>query len=60
MPIITVFLNPLVSWIWIGLAVTVFGTLLALVPTLQLSRVAVPSLSSESAALEGHVPAGGD
>ena len=34
MPIIKAFLNPLVMWIWVGLAVTVFGTLLALVPSL--------------------------
>jgi cytochrome c-type biogenesis protein CcmF len=31
-PIIKAFLNPLVGWIWAGLMVLVFGTLLALVP----------------------------
>ena len=31
-PIIKAHLNPMVSWIWIGLVVMVFGTLLALVP----------------------------
>ncbi len=31
-PIIKVHLNPMVSWIWIGLVVMVIGTLLALVP----------------------------
>jgi cytochrome c-type biogenesis protein CcmF len=34
-PIIKAFLNPLVGWIWVGLAVIVFGTLVALVPSLN-------------------------
>jgi cytochrome c-type biogenesis protein CcmF len=34
-PIIKAFLNPLVGWIWAGLAVLVFGTLIALVPSLS-------------------------
>jgi cytochrome c-type biogenesis protein CcmF len=34
-PIIKAILNPLVGWIWAGLAVLVFGTLLALVPSLS-------------------------
>jgi len=34
-PIIKAFLNPLVGWIWAGLVVLVFGTLLALVPSLK-------------------------
>jgi cytochrome c-type biogenesis protein CcmF len=33
-PIIKAFLNPLVGWIWFGLAVIVFGTFVALVPSL--------------------------
>ncbi len=33
-PIIKVFLNPLINWIWIGVGIVVFGTLLALVPNL--------------------------
>jgi cytochrome c-type biogenesis protein CcmF len=32
-PIIKAFLNPLVGWIWAGLVVLVFGTLLALAPS---------------------------
>ncbi len=32
-PIIKAFLNPLVGWIWAGLVVLVFGTLIALVPS---------------------------
>jgi cytochrome c-type biogenesis protein CcmF len=33
-PIIKVFLNPLVAWIWIGVMIVVWGTLLALTPNL--------------------------
>ena len=33
-PIIKVFLNPLVNWIWIGVIITIVGTLIALVPPL--------------------------
>src|SRR6185312_7151116 len=32
-PIIKAFLNPLVGWIWAGLVVIVFGTLVAIVPS---------------------------
>jgi cytochrome c-type biogenesis protein CcmF len=34
-PIIKAIINPLVGWIWAGLAVVVFGTLIALVPSLN-------------------------
>jgi cytochrome c-type biogenesis protein CcmF len=33
-PIIKVFLNPLMNWIWIGVLIVVGGTFLALVPNL--------------------------
>jgi cytochrome c-type biogenesis protein CcmF len=33
-PIIKVFLNPLMNWIWIGVAIVVMGTLVALVPNM--------------------------
>jgi cytochrome c-type biogenesis protein CcmF len=39
-PIIKAFLNPLVSWIWAGLVIIVFGTLVALVPSLSPSTAA--------------------
>ncbi len=46
-PIIRVFLNPLVAWIWIGVAIIVFGTAVALVPNLSAavaaSRARVPA-----------------
>jgi cytochrome c-type biogenesis protein CcmF len=55
LPIIKAFLNPLVSWIWIGLAIMVFGTLVALCPSLNPSRASVtvvkPSPVSEAAAI---------
>jgi cytochrome c-type biogenesis protein CcmF len=41
LPMIKAFLNPLVSWIWIGLAIIVGGTLVAMVPSATPSRVAV-------------------
>jgi cytochrome c-type biogenesis protein CcmF len=45
-PIIRVVLNPLVAWIWIGVAIIVFGTAVALVPNLSAAlaagRVRVP------------------
>jgi cytochrome c-type biogenesis protein CcmF len=34
MPIIKVFLNPLIKWIWIGVVIVVLGTFIALVPNL--------------------------
>ncbi|MGA3135887.1 MAG: cytochrome c-type biogenesis CcmF C-terminal domain-containing protein [Terracidiphilus sp.] len=40
-PIIKAFLNPLVGWIWAGLAVLVFGTLVALVPSLSPATAAL-------------------
>ena len=44
-PTIKVFLNPLVNWIWIGVGIVIFGTAIALVPSLQAAsqRVAAPA-----------------
>ncbi len=48
-PIIKVFLNPLVNWIWIGVAIVIFGTMIALVPPLlpvqRRVEVAIPVLA---------------
>jgi cytochrome c-type biogenesis protein CcmF len=41
-PIIKVFLNPLMNWIWIGVLVVIAGTLVALVPNLTRSAVRAP------------------
>ena len=40
-PIIKAILNPLVGWIWAGLVVLVFGTLIALVPSLTPSTASL-------------------
>jgi cytochrome c-type biogenesis protein CcmF len=40
-PIIKVFINPLMNWIWIGVLIVVMGTFLALVP--NLTRVPAPA-----------------
>jgi cytochrome c-type biogenesis protein CcmF len=42
-PIIKVFLNPLVAWIWIGVVIVVLGTFVALMP-----NMAPPSSSTRS------------
>ncbi len=44
-PIIKIILNPLVNWIWIGVGIIIFGTLIALMPPLQpvSRRVEVPA-----------------
>ena len=46
-PIIKVFINPLMNWIWIGVLIVVMGTFLALVPNMTRvpaqARVTVPS-----------------
>ncbi|MBI3478132.1 MAG: heme lyase CcmF/NrfE family subunit [Acidobacteria bacterium] len=41
-PIIKAHVNPMVPWIWTGLIVMVFGTILALVPNASTVRVAAP------------------
>jgi cytochrome c-type biogenesis protein CcmF len=50
-PIIKVFLNPLIAWIWIGVLIVVAGTLFALVPNAAPRRreavAAVPALVAE-------------
>ncbi len=57
-PIIKVFLNPLVNWIWIGVGIVIFGTIIALVPSLKpgerraeaaaVAGVGVPGLAPET------------
>jgi cytochrome c-type biogenesis protein CcmF len=58
-PIIKAILNPLVSWIWIGLVVMVVGTFIALVPSIS---PATATLRVPSARLVPTQPAlkGGD
>jgi cytochrome c-type biogenesis protein CcmF len=56
-PIIKAFLNPLVGWIWLGVAVIAFGTVIALVPNLSPAtaalRVPVAQVVSAEPALKG-------
>jgi len=58
-PIIKAFLNPLVGWIWAGLVILVFGTLIALVPALTPAtaslRVPARTAPSEPALRGGHL-----
>jgi cytochrome c-type biogenesis protein CcmF len=50
-PIIKVFLNPLVAWIWIGVVVVITGTLVALVP--NLTTVLSPARGRQPATAPG-------
>jgi cytochrome c-type biogenesis protein CcmF len=54
-PIIKVFLNPLIAWIWIGVTIVVAGTFIALVPNLVRTPVRLrqgdPILVPSAAAL---------
>ena len=60
-PIIKAHINPLVAWIWAGVLVMVFGTLIGLTPSAAAVRVthAVPALAQEPATA-GATVAGGD
>jgi cytochrome c-type biogenesis protein CcmF len=55
LPIIKVFLNPLVAWIWIGVFVVILGTTTALTPNLQtaLAAARVKSAIPQDAAIAG-------
>jgi cytochrome c-type biogenesis protein CcmF len=46
-PIIKVFLNPLVNWIWIGVGFVIFGTAIALVPPLKPATRRAEALEAE-------------
>jgi len=58
-PIVKAFLNPLVGWIWFGLAVIVFGTLVALVPGVSSASTAALKAQAERPVAEA-VLKGGD
>jgi cytochrome c-type biogenesis protein CcmF len=55
LPIIKVFLNPLVAWIWIGVFVVILGTATALTPNLQtaLAAARVKTTIPQDAAIAG-------
>ncbi len=52
-PIIKVFLNPLMNWIWIGVGIVVMGTLVALVP--NMTRTAARARAEMEAPVEAEV-----
>jgi cytochrome c-type biogenesis protein CcmF len=51
-PIIKVFLNPLVNWIWIGVGVVILGSIIALIPPLKpaIRRVEFATRTAQSLA----------
>jgi cytochrome c-type biogenesis protein CcmF len=51
-PIIKAFLNPLVSWIWAGVVLIVFGTFVALVPSLTPATAALRVPATRTAPAE--------
>ncbi len=57
-PIVKAFLNPLVGWIWFGLAIIVLGTFVALVPSLSPATAA--SRAPAAPRMAEHALKGGD
>jgi cytochrome c-type biogenesis protein CcmF len=51
-PIIKAFINPLVSWVWIGVFIVILGTGLALVPNAAAIRAVAPAAVTVGAADE--------
>ncbi|HWG21236.1 MAG TPA: cytochrome c-type biogenesis CcmF C-terminal domain-containing protein [Terracidiphilus sp.] len=58
LPIIKAFLNPLVSWIWAGVVLIVFGTLIALVPSLSPSTASLRVPAARAAPAEPAIHGG--
>jgi cytochrome c-type biogenesis protein CcmF len=58
LPIIKVFLNPLVAWIWIGVFVVILGTVTALAPNLK--SVLAPSRAKVSIPQDAAIAGSGD
>jgi len=62
-PIIKAHVNPLVMWIWVGVVVVGFGTVLTLIPNMKLRRVHVTQQQreeAEAAVKRDAVEVGGD
>jgi cytochrome c-type biogenesis protein CcmF len=51
-PIIRAHLNPLVMWIWVGVYIVIFGTLVALVPNAAAVALRQPAQAPAAAAVE--------
>jgi len=58
-PIIRAHLNPLVVWVWAGVYIVVFGTLVALVPNLQVAAVKARATAAELATVAAGSREGG-
>ncbi len=59
-PIIRAHLNPLVVWVWAGVYIVVFGTLVALVPNLQVAAVKARAAAAPELATAAAGPRTGD
>ncbi len=59
-PIIKVFLNPLVAWIWIGVIIVILGTFVALVPNMSATLLRVAAVWPVDASPEMAMSKGGD
>lgn len=57
-PIVKAFLNPLVSWIWVGLLTIVFGTFVALVPSITPSTASLRVPATRAVPAEPAIPGG--
>jgi cytochrome c-type biogenesis protein CcmF len=53
-PIIKAFINPLVSWVWVGVMVVIFGTLTALVPNAARATATVPAAVAVGGSMDSH------
>jgi len=52
-PIVKAYLNPLVAWIWLGVLIVVFGTLVALVPNMQAAEQRQHAIAAAAVPVEG-------
>ena len=50
-PIIKVYINPLVNWIWIGVGIIIFGTAIALAPSLQAGELRARAVAPRKSAI---------
>jgi cytochrome c-type biogenesis protein CcmF len=57
-PIVKAFLNPLVGWIWFGVAIIVFGTFVALVPSLSPATAALQVPAARAVPVEAALKGG--
>jgi len=55
-PILKVFLNPLIAWIWIGVGIVIAGTLLGLAPNLNRSTFRATAPASSPAHTNASTP----